>query len=127
MSNETTMYVCISRICRRRLRVKVTSSVSAQSTGSISIPGAVTSSIMTRRPDPQFLEILTNYDRTVADLALALREIVIEEAPNAVEKIYEKPLCATLHSRGYGSSKRHQQMKSCSAMHWRGERCARPY
>jgi len=43
-----------------------------------------------RRPaDPQLLGFLTAYDRTVADLALALREIILEEAPNASEYIYQ--------------------------------------
>ena len=44
---------------------------------------------MRRPPDPQLLEFLTAYDPTIADLALALREIILEEAPNATETIYQ--------------------------------------
>src|SRR5882757_365784 len=42
-----------------------------------------------RPPDPQLLDFLTDYDRPVADLALALREIILEEAPEASESIYQ--------------------------------------
>jgi|SRR5579872_1772877 len=42
-----------------------------------------------RQPDPQLLGFLAAYDRTIADLALALREIILEEAPNASEYIYQ--------------------------------------
>jgi hypothetical protein len=41
-----------------------------------------------RPPDPNMLDFLSTFDRTVADLALALREMVLEEAPDAVEKVY---------------------------------------
>jgi hypothetical protein len=41
-----------------------------------------------RRPDPQLLGFLAAYDRTIADLALALREIILEEAPGASESVY---------------------------------------
>lgn len=44
---------------------------------------------MARPPDRQLLDFLSAYDRPVADLALALREIVLEEAPDAVEKVYQ--------------------------------------
>ena|ERR1051325_3219118 len=44
---------------------------------------------MPREPDRQLLDYLRAYDRTVADLALALREIVLEEAPDAVERVYQ--------------------------------------
>ena len=44
---------------------------------------------MRRPPDPQLLGFLTTYDRTIADLALALRGIIIEEAPNASEYVYQ--------------------------------------
>jgi hypothetical protein len=43
---------------------------------------------MTRPPNPQFLDLLSAFDRPVAGLALALREIVLEEAPDAIEKVY---------------------------------------
>jgi hypothetical protein len=42
-----------------------------------------------RPPDPQLLGFLEAYDRHISGLALALREIVIEEAPDASESIYQ--------------------------------------
>ena len=45
--------------------------------------------IKRRPPDPLLLGFLTAYDRTIADLALALREIVLEEAPDASESVYQ--------------------------------------
>jgi hypothetical protein len=42
-----------------------------------------------RPPDPQLLGLLEAYDRPVADLALALREIILEEAPDASESVYQ--------------------------------------
>jgi hypothetical protein len=45
--------------------------------------------IKRRRPHPHLLGYLTTYDRTIADLALALREIILEEAPDASESIYQ--------------------------------------
>jgi hypothetical protein len=42
-----------------------------------------------RPPDPRLLGFLTAYDRSIADLALALREIILEEAPDASESIYQ--------------------------------------
>jgi hypothetical protein len=44
---------------------------------------------MRRPPDPQLLGFLEAYDRPVADLALALREIILEEVPDASESIYQ--------------------------------------
>ena len=44
---------------------------------------------MNRPPDPQLLGFLEAYDRHIADLALALREIILEEAPDASESIYQ--------------------------------------
>jgi hypothetical protein len=44
---------------------------------------------MERPPDPQLLGFLQAYDRHIADIALALREIVLEEAPDASESIYQ--------------------------------------
>ena len=41
-----------------------------------------------RPPQREFLDILLAFDRPVANLALALREIVLEEVPEAVEKMY---------------------------------------
>jgi hypothetical protein len=44
---------------------------------------------MTRQPLPQLLSFLEAYDPHVADLALALREIILEEVPDASESIYQ--------------------------------------
>ena len=45
--------------------------------------------IMRRPPDPQLLGFLEAYDRHISDLALALRELVLEEAPDASESVYQ--------------------------------------
>jgi hypothetical protein len=45
--------------------------------------------IVRRPPDPQLLGFLEAYDRHVSGLALALREIILEEAPDASESIYQ--------------------------------------
>jgi hypothetical protein len=45
--------------------------------------------IVHRPPDPQLLGFLEAYDRPISDMALALREIVLEEAPDASESIYQ--------------------------------------
>ena len=42
---------------------------------------------MTRPPDRRLLEYLAAYDPHVSSLALALREIVLEEAPEAIESL----------------------------------------
>jgi hypothetical protein len=44
---------------------------------------------MERPPDPQLLGFLEAYGRPIADLALALREIILEEVPNASESVYQ--------------------------------------
>ena len=44
---------------------------------------------MQRPPAPQLLGFLAAYERPIADLALALREIVLEEVPDASESIYQ--------------------------------------
>ena len=44
---------------------------------------------MRRPPPPQLLGFLTAYDPTIADMALALREIILDEAPDASESIYQ--------------------------------------
>jgi hypothetical protein len=44
---------------------------------------------MRRPPDPQLLGFLEAYDRHISDLVLALREIVLEEAPDASESVYQ--------------------------------------
>jgi hypothetical protein len=42
-----------------------------------------------RPPHPQLLGYLQAYDRPISDLALALREIILEEVPDASESIYQ--------------------------------------
>ena len=42
-----------------------------------------------RPPDPQLLGFLEAYDRHISELALALREIILEQAPDATESIYQ--------------------------------------
>jgi hypothetical protein len=44
---------------------------------------------MRRPPDPQLIGFLEAYDRPIADLALGLREIILEEVPHASEVIYQ--------------------------------------
>jgi hypothetical protein len=44
---------------------------------------------MVRPPDPVLLEYLASYDPHVSRLALAVREVVLEEAPEAVESIFK--------------------------------------
>ena len=44
---------------------------------------------MQRPPDPQLLGFLEAYDCHISDLALALREVILEEAPDASESIYQ--------------------------------------
>ena len=43
---------------------------------------------MERPPDPQLVGFLAACDPHVADLALALRDVVLDEAPDASESIY---------------------------------------
>ena len=50
---------------------------------------AMPDSMTQRPPDPQLLGFLEAYDRHIAELALALREIVLREAPDASESIYQ--------------------------------------
>lgn len=44
---------------------------------------------MVRAPDSRLLGFLTPYDRHIAELTLAVREVVLEEAPDAIESIYD--------------------------------------
>jgi len=44
---------------------------------------------MERPPDPRLIGFLGAYDRHITDLALALREVVLEEVPDAAESIYQ--------------------------------------
>jgi hypothetical protein len=49
---------------------------------------AVTLFAMARPPSKQVLDFLSGYDSSVGGLALALRKVLLEEAPEAVEKVY---------------------------------------
>jgi len=42
---------------------------------------------MIRSPDPRLLSYLSSYNPHVSNLALAVREVVLEEAPEAIESI----------------------------------------
>jgi len=42
-----------------------------------------------RPPDPEYLVLLSRYTETVRSLALAARKLVLEEAPQANEFVYE--------------------------------------
>jgi len=42
---------------------------------------------MTRPPDRQLLSYLASYDPHISSLTLALREVVLEEAPEAIESV----------------------------------------
>jgi hypothetical protein len=44
---------------------------------------------MERPPQPQLVGFLGAYDPHIADLALALREIILDEVPDASESIYQ--------------------------------------
>src|SRR5690349_19798970 len=44
---------------------------------------------MKRPPHPQLIGFLSAYDPAIADLALALRQIMLEEAPDASESVYQ--------------------------------------
>jgi len=45
--------------------------------------------MMERPPDPQLIGFLGAYDSHISGLALALRQIILEEAPDASESIYQ--------------------------------------
>jgi len=42
-----------------------------------------------RSPDPRLIGLLESFDRHIADIALAMREIILDEAPDASETVYE--------------------------------------
>ena len=51
-------------------------------------------------PDRELLAFLSAFDRPVADLALALREVLLEEAPDAIEKMYRNHPSAVWYGAG---------------------------
>ena len=42
-----------------------------------------------RKPAPQLIEMLSRYDKRIRDLALAVRRVVLEEAPSASEIVFD--------------------------------------
>ena len=42
-----------------------------------------------RPPDPDYLKLLRRYDKVIQELALAARRLILEEAPEASEFVYE--------------------------------------
>lgn len=83
--------VCISQVIGRSrgagLRGRITFARRRRACGTV----LACQGKMTRLPDRQLLSYLASYDPHVANLTLALREVVLEEAPDAIESI----------SRGY--------------------------
>ena len=61
---------------------------------------------MVRPPSEQVLDFLSGYDSSVGGLALVLRKIVLEEVPDAVEKVYRNHPSAVW----YGSGEKMQEM-----------------
>ena len=62
---------------------------------------------MTKPPDPRWLDFLTRCDRGAVEIALALREVVLEEVPDAVEKPYDVRYCVTDEFSVTGKMKDH--------------------
>lgn len=44
---------------------------------------------MERAPDPQLLGFLEAYERNIRDIALGLRQVILQESPDACELIYQ--------------------------------------
>ena len=59
------------------------------------------SAAVERPPDPQLLGFLEVYDQHISDLALALREVILEEAPDA-SKSRDRPERAAAKAQGRG-------------------------
>jgi hypothetical protein len=70
---------------------------------------------MRRPPNPQLLGFLAAYDPAIVDLALALRQIVLEEAPDASESIYQVYTVAIW----FGFSGKMKDMFCCITTHSR--------
>jgi hypothetical protein len=51
-------------------------------------------------PSDQLIELLTEYDLAVGELALALRSIMLEEAPAATETVFKNYAVVMLYSLG---------------------------
>ena len=48
-----------------------------------------TGGVRLRPPDPEYLKLLARYDEAIQKLALAVRKLILEEAPEASEFVYE--------------------------------------
>ena len=48
-----------------------------------------TGGVRLRPPDPEYLKLLARYDEPIQGLALAARKLILEEAPEASEFVYE--------------------------------------
>ena len=48
-----------------------------------------TGGVRLRPPDPEYLKLLARYDEAIQGLALAARKLILEEAPEASEFVYE--------------------------------------
>lgn len=53
-------------------------------------------------PDQHLLHVLAGFDPSVADLVLVLREIVLDEAPHAIERMYNNHPSAVWFGSGPG-------------------------
>ena len=53
---------------------------------------------MARPPDRQLLGYLAAYDPHASDLTLAMREVVLEEAPAAIESVVKSDRAGTLET-----------------------------
>jgi hypothetical protein len=55
---------------------------------------------MSRPPDQQVIDFLAGHDSPAGELALTLREILLEEVPEALEKVYRNHPRAAWYGRG---------------------------
>jgi len=71
-----------ARILDRALYQPATAEIAGSQVG-------YTSCVRLRPPDPEYLKLLLPYGATIERLALAARELILEEAPEAREFVYE--------------------------------------
>jgi len=57
--------------------------------GIIDPPAGYTGRMRLRRPDPEYLRLILPYGERIQELALAARNLILEEAPWASEFVYE--------------------------------------
>ena len=51
--------------------------------------GEKRAAVSVRKPVPQLIEMLSRYDKRIVELALAVRKILLEEAPSASEIVFD--------------------------------------